>query len=192
MTRNRFQALKSVINIVDNNNLPEGNKLAKIEPIYTISNENLRTYGIFHQKLSVDESMVPYYGRHSAKMFIRGKPIRFGHNIWALCGSDGYPYKLKLYRGKEPDQPKLPLGTRVVNDMMSTIETYSAFTKHEVYFDNSFTSYNLLKSLTEQNIKAIGTANLMKPNAVMKKAKEVTLTSAVMEKFLCVSGMKML
>ena len=124
--------------------------------------------------------MVPYYGRHSAKMFIRGKPIRFGNKIWALYGSNGYPYKLKIYRGKEPDQPKLPLGTRVVNDMMSTIETYSAFTKHEVYFDNFFTSYNLLQSLAEQNIKATGTvrdnrandaANLMKPNAYMKKSK---------------------
>ena len=86
-----------------------------------------------------------------------------------------------------------------MNDMMSTVETYSAITKHEVYFDNFFTLYNLLKSLAEQNIKATGTVRenrtngatkLMKPNAVMKKkAKEVTLISAVMEKFLCVSGM---
>ena len=59
MTRNRFQALKSVIHIVDNNNLPEGNKLAQIEPIYKIQNENLKTYGILHQKLSVDEYIVP-------------------------------------------------------------------------------------------------------------------------------------
>ena len=179
MTRNRFQALKSVIHFADNNNLQEGNKLAKIEPIYTLLNENLKKYGIFHQMLSVDESMVPYYGRHSAKMFIRGKPIRFGYKIWALCGKDGYPYKLKLYKGKEYNQTKLPLGTRIVNDMMSTIESCSAFTKHEVYFDNFFTSHSLLKSLAEQNIRATGTVRenrtagatkSMKSNAYMKKA----------------------
>ncbi|XP_066943510.1 piggyBac transposable element-derived protein 3-like [Macrobrachium rosenbergii] len=129
-------------------------------------------------KLSVDESMVPYYGRHSAKMFIQGMPLRFGYKIWAPCGSDGYPYKLKLYRGKEPGQTKLHLGTRVVNDMMSTTESCLAVTKNEVYFDNFFTLYDLLKSRAEQNIKATGTvrdnrtagaAKLMKPNAVMKK-----------------------
>ncbi|GFX71906.1 hypothetical protein TNCV_1443291 [Trichonephila clavipes] len=27
-------------------------------------------------KLSIDESMVPYYGHHSSRMFIKGKPIR--------------------------------------------------------------------------------------------------------------------
>ncbi|XP_045135445.1 piggyBac transposable element-derived protein 3-like [Portunus trituberculatus] len=178
MTRNRFQALKSVMHFADNHNLPAGNKCAKIEPIYTIINENLKKHGIFHQKLSVDESMVPYYGRHSAKMFIRGKPIRFGYKIWALCGNDGYPYRLKLYKGKENDQTKLPLGIRVVNDMMSTIQSSSTVTKHEVYFDNFFTSHFLLKSLAEKNIKATGTirenrtagaAKLMKSNAAMKK-----------------------
>jgi len=28
------------------------------------------------------------FGRHSIKMFIRGKPIRFGYKIWCLCGPD--------------------------------------------------------------------------------------------------------
>ena len=59
MTRNQFQALKSGIHVVDNNSLPEGNKLAQIEPIDKIQNENLKTYGILHQKLSVDEYIVP-------------------------------------------------------------------------------------------------------------------------------------
>lgn len=111
-------------------------------------------------------------------MFIRGKPIRFGYKIWAICGNDGYPYKLKLYRGKEQNQPKLPLGTRVVNDMMSVIQSCSAVTRHEVYFDNFFTSHALLKSLAERNIKATGTirenrtagaAKLMKSNSALKK-----------------------
>ncbi|XP_066946084.1 piggyBac transposable element-derived protein 3-like [Macrobrachium rosenbergii] len=196
MTRTRFQALKSAMHIVDNS-LPKGNKRGKTESTYTILNENLKRYSIFHMKLSVDESIMPYYGRHSAKMLTRDKPIRFGYKIWALCGSDDYPYKLKLYGGKEPYQTKLPLGTHVVNDMMSTTESCSAVTEHEVYFDNFFRSYALLKSLAEQNIKATGTvrdnrtadaANLMKPNAIMMK-KMKSLIFAIMEKFLCVNGM---
>lgn len=30
---------------------------------------------------SVDEIMVPYYGRHSTKQYIRGKPIRYGYKV---------------------------------------------------------------------------------------------------------------
>lgn len=28
--------------------------------------------------LSVDEQMIPYFGRHSCKMYMKGKPVRFG------------------------------------------------------------------------------------------------------------------
>ncbi|XP_066947173.1 piggyBac transposable element-derived protein 3-like [Macrobrachium rosenbergii] len=127
-------------------------------------------------------------------MLIRCKPIRFGYKIWALCSSDGYPHKLKLYRGKGPDQTKLPLGTRGVKDMMSAIESCSAVTKHEVYFDNFSTSYDLLKSLAEQNIKVTGTvrdnraagaAKLMKPNAVMKKSTRGEFDFRCDGEFLC-------
>ena len=48
-------------------------------------------YDVLHDLLSIDESMMPYYGSHSCKMFIKGKPIRFGYKLWCLCESDGYP-----------------------------------------------------------------------------------------------------
>lgn len=53
MTRNKFQALKSAIHFADNSSLPTGDKLAKIEPIYKILNENLKKHGIFHQMFSI-------------------------------------------------------------------------------------------------------------------------------------------
>ena len=49
-------------------------------------------YGVLHEVLSIDESMMPYYRiGHSYKMFIKGKPIRFGYKLWCLCESEGYP-----------------------------------------------------------------------------------------------------
>ena len=98
MSRDKFQKIKKYFHVADNANLEEGNKVAKVSKMYNFLNQNLCKWGVFHDKLSIDESMVPYYGRHSAKMFIRGKPIRFGFKIWALCGSDGYPYKLTFTR----------------------------------------------------------------------------------------------
>ena len=75
--------------------------MSKISQLYDMLNGNLTKFGIFHEMLSIDESMVPYFGRHSAKMFARGKFIRFGYKIWCMCG---YPYHMKIYQGtKSPE-----------------------------------------------------------------------------------------
>jgi len=98
-----------------------------------ISN-NLIQLGIFHELLSVDESMVPYFGRHSDKIFIRGKPIYFGYKTWGLCWNDGYSYHLKIYQGKEPTATaqQEPLGERVINTMVGIITENSNVLNHEL------------------------------------------------------------
>jgi hypothetical protein len=70
-----------VSSLTDNHDLQKGNKAAKVAPLYNRLNENLKKRGIFYSKLSIDESMVPYYGKHSAKIFIKMKPIRFGYKL---------------------------------------------------------------------------------------------------------------
>ena len=64
MSRNIFQGIKSMLHFVDNSALPEGNKVAEVEPLYDDLNAKLVQFGMFHPLLSIDESMVPYYGRH--------------------------------------------------------------------------------------------------------------------------------
>ena len=41
---------------------------------------------MFQEDLAVDEMMVRFYGHHGLNHFLRGKPIRFGFKLWALCG----------------------------------------------------------------------------------------------------------
>ena len=105
MTRDTFDRLKTYMHLADNNNLMEGNKLAKVQPIYDVMNRNLTQFGFFHHDLSIDESMVPYYGKQSAKMFIRMKPIRFGYKLSVLAGYDGSPYSMSIYSGKTAEKP---------------------------------------------------------------------------------------
>ena len=100
---------------------------------------------------------MPYFGRHSIKMFIRGKPIRFGYKIWCLCGNDGYPYHLQIYKGKEDRQKDRPLGTRVILDMLRVVEENSQPSCHSLYFDNFFTSHALMVELSTKNMKATET-----------------------------------
>ena len=44
--------------------------------------------------LSIDESMIPYYGQNPTKEFIRGKPIRWGYKAWVPAEPLGYAYHI--------------------------------------------------------------------------------------------------
>lgn len=101
LSRQRFRCLKKYLHFVDNQDLEKDDKYSKIRPVYDELNRQLLQFGIFSRDLSIDESMVPYYGNHSGKMFIKNKPVRFGYKIWAICSSNGYPYQLQLYEGKK-------------------------------------------------------------------------------------------
>ena len=114
MSRTRFQHIKSYLRAADNQNLAE-TKMAKAEPLYQLLNEKFQRSGIFHENLSIDESMVPYFGRHLCKQFIRGKPIRFGYKIRMLASNTGLPYRVAVYQDrKDSADIEKPLGFRVV------------------------------------------------------------------------------
>lgn len=159
MVRNRFQLLKKYLHLSNNSDLGPS-KCAKVVPIYDLMNKNLRQFGVFSQNLSIDESMVPYYGHHSTKQFIRGKPIRFGYKLWALCSSDGYPYHLEIYTGKSEERVA-PLGESVVMKLANLVENPN---EKELYFDNFFTSYSTLDRLAELGMRATGTIRSNRTN----------------------------
>ena len=99
--------------------------------------------------------MVLYYCRHSSKMFIRGKPIRFEYKNWVLASSYGYPYKFESYTGASnlKDSNKT-LGPQVVCSLLSVVKNPTC---HRVYFYNFFTFYSLLRYLHENKFRALGT-----------------------------------
>ncbi len=85
MTRDLFREIKRNLHLADNHALTPNNQFAKVSELFRLLNEALQRFGMFHSYLSIDELMVPYHGLHSAKMFIRGKPIRFDFRIWVLA-----------------------------------------------------------------------------------------------------------
>ena len=141
MARKRFEDIKRYLHFVDNNHLQIGEKLAKTRLLQDRINHFLQQFGVFSKDLSIDEQMVPHFGRHSFKMFIRGKPIRFGYKNWVLASSYGYPYKFETCTGasKSKDSSK-PLGPQVVCSLLSVVKNPTCY---HVYFDN-FLSFFLL------------------------------------------------
>ena len=53
-------------------------KMYELRPFLDALNTNFQKFGIFHSHLSIDEMKIRYYGMHSEKMFMKGKPIKFG------------------------------------------------------------------------------------------------------------------
>ncbi|KAK9700380.1 Transposase IS4 [Popillia japonica] len=128
----------------------------KVRPLMNLLNRNFQEWGVFHKDLSIDEAMIKYFGHHPPKQFIRGKPVRFGFKDWMLCSSTGYCYKFDTYCGKDQssDVGKQPLGPQVVLSLLQVVEVPS---DHPVYFDNYFTSYELLTKVRQRGYKATGT-----------------------------------
>ena len=68
------------------NSLLDADPYFKVRPVFQNLNKSGKwiKLGVSTGAYSVDEIMVPYYGRHSSKQFIRGKPIRFGYKVTQL------------------------------------------------------------------------------------------------------------
>ena len=117
MARDRFRVIKSCLHIADSHNLAQS-KVAKVLPLLELLRTNCQQFGVFHKNLSIDESMVPYRGLHSAKQYIKGKPVKFGYQLWMLCSSDKYNFE--IYCGKDKSRTNF-LGTHVVEIMLSPV-----------------------------------------------------------------------
>lgn len=172
MSRDTFWNLKKYFHVCDNLNLDAGDKFAKVTPFNDLLNKRFMQFGIFSHHLSIDEQMIAYYGRHSCKMFIKGKPIRFGYKYWCLTSADGYLYQFIPYAGASANNdPTYGLGENVVMKLLSNLE---APAKHNVTFDNFFTSHKLMVGLSNAGYFATGTVRDNRTNhATVMPVKEM-------------------
>jgi len=156
MTRNRFEEIMQFLHLADNLKLSDNDRLAKVRPLLSAMNERFLCYFPQQASLSIDESMVPYYGRHGMKQFIRGKPIRFGYKVWSLNTTLGYCIQFEPYQGAGVTDSSLGLGGSVIVDLMAELPE----AKYQLFFDNFFTSIRLLNTLSDMSIGATGTVRV--------------------------------
>lgn len=160
MSRDRFQFVLSNIHCNNNNNLNSKDKFAKMRPLFDSLNKKNLEYAPVEENHSIDEAMVPYFGRHGCKQFIRGKPIRWGYKFWVGATKLGYVVYFDPYQGFTTTLPErykhLGLGASVVLQYVDVLQTlpYGPF---HLFFDNYFTSLSLLKELTFRKINGTGT-----------------------------------
>ncbi|XP_030765498.1 piggyBac transposable element-derived protein 3-like [Sitophilus oryzae] len=138
MRRTRFFEISSNLHAAGNDNLPENDKLGKVRYLIDALNTKFLQYAPLQSNILIDESMIPYYGRHGCKQYIRGKPIRFGYKA------------IDVVKG-------MGLGETVVFHFANIIKNHFADQKLSLYFDNFFTSAKLVSMLGQIGIGATGT-----------------------------------
>lgn len=78
--RNQFREIKRNLHLVNNDEaINSSDKMFKIRSLADILMTKFNQWGVFHESISIDESMAKYYGHHPSKQFNRGKPVRFGY-----------------------------------------------------------------------------------------------------------------
>nr|CAH7763886.1 unnamed protein product [Callosobruchus chinensis] len=107
--------------------------------------------------------MVPYFGKHGCKQLIRGKPIRWGYELWVGALTLGYVIWFSAYQGASSDavnniyKNNYGLGTSVILQYTDILRSKWNHAQFHLYFDNFSTSIYLLDELKKRDFNATGT-----------------------------------
>lgn len=162
MRRDRFLQICRFIHCVDNTKIDKNDKAWKIRPLMEKLKEKCIENFIPENDLSYDESMIKYYGKHSCKQFIRGKPIRFGYKMWCLNTKDGYLANFELYQGKSPKanpsyEKYFGKAASPLLVLLDEMPPEKRNLRYNFYMDNLFSGSALFSYLKFRGYSAIGT-----------------------------------
>ena len=79
--------------------------MSKVRPFYDMMNAKCLKLRPNSPNLSVDEAMLPYFGRNSCKQRMQNKPVRVGYKMWVLAEESGYVVGFDPYQGAKTGDP---------------------------------------------------------------------------------------
>ncbi len=160
MTKNRFQELMGDLHFVNNLEIDVNDKLAKVRPIIScVRDQCIKIQPEeFH---SIDEQIIPSKTKFSQiRQYNPKKPKKWGFKNLVRAGSSGLMYDFFIYEGKgtstaeDSDYEHLAKSAQVVAKLCLTLPQHQ---NHKLFFDNWFTTLELMFYLKEKGILAVGT-----------------------------------
>ena len=170
MSRDRFQMILSNFHLVDDSNNPKpkqpGHKpLAKLQPMIDMIGTAFKSAYKPGKNISIDEGCCPWKGRLAFRMFNPRKPAKFHIKLFQVSDpATGYVVHFSIYTGKgschEEGNTSSDSDNSVTTKTVMTLCADAGILDkgHHVYFDNYFTSPQLLKELYSRDTLACGTA----------------------------------
>ena len=174
LSRSRFAEIMQNLHFAVNSNLDKEDKFAKVKPVIDKLNEQCLENYLPEQSVSIDESMVPYFGRHGCKQYERNKPVKFGYKFWVTATPLSYAIQFNSYAGKDENYEfSLGLSASVAATLAEKLPSQVGSNYH-IIMDNFFNSPNLLHILVAKSIAATGTVRIIRiENAPLQPIKEM-------------------
>ena len=160
ISRRRYREISRYLHYSDNSKLAlRGSagydRLGKIRPLLEQIQSRCATLYKPSKHLAIDEAMIKFQGRSSLKQYMPKKPIKRGIKVWVLADStNGYFCRLQVYTGHQTSAER-GLGARVAKDLS---QDFHGKWHHYSYFNNFFTSKQLLCDLESRGTYGCGTA----------------------------------
>jgi len=104
------------------------------------------------EQLTIDEAICPFRGRIFFRVYIKGKPHKYGIKMFELWAKSGYVYNLEVYTGAHP--------TNSEHNMAFSVDRLCNKIKgkdHCVYMDRWFSSPKIFDHLWSCQTKTVGT-----------------------------------
>ena len=160
MPKNRFLDLLSNLHFANNLEIEKQDKLAKIRPIIDgVREECVKVEP--EEYHSVDEQIIPSKTKYSSiRQYNPKKPVKWGFKNLVRAGSSGFMYDFYIYEGKGKDLEKgtpyehLSKSAQVVARLVIHLPKLQ---NHKLFFDNWFSTLELIVYLCRLGIWAVGT-----------------------------------
>ena len=184
ISRGRFEEITRYLHFVDSDTLlsrddPQFSRLQRVDPIIDHLKHRFQSVYYPHCEVSIDEATIPFKGRSSMKQYLPLKPVKRGFKVWVIAdATNGYTYDLNVYTGAMAGGRETALGEKVVLKLSDSIKGRH----HQLYFDNYFTSVNLLSKLPENGTYACGTIRTNRkqyPAEISEEAKRLSRGESV-------------
>jgi len=164
MSRNRFEEILHTLHFNDNTQQKEigeegFNRLFKLAPVLDHFRKAFKGAVLPETSQAIDEMIIPFKGKHGLKMYMPKKPIKWGYKLWCRAGISGYVYDFEVAGGGIKGAPD---GVDAANFGESELVVLRLVdhlqpNKHKIFFDNYFSSPELLIILKEMQIFAVAT-----------------------------------
>ena len=119
MSKNRFDLIMQNLHLADNANLDQNDKFAKVDRLIKYMNDYCLKNFLPEQTIRIDESMIPYFGRHGAKQYMHKNPLKFEYQMRVAAIFRGYCIQFMCYLGaRSVIDLALGLGGNVVDKLV--------------------------------------------------------------------------
>ncbi len=165
----RFEAIVSCLHYEDSwtmgeEALKEKNERDCFWQVHGLVDHVTRQAKIYWQmgrKISVDEAVIPFKGRHKGRCYNPSKPAKYHFKTFAMNDAEtGYQYHSYFYRGKEEARPADVPATMwpVVTMVRQSPEVHHV--GHVLVTDNWYTQPQLAQYLKGMGIETVGTCKI--------------------------------